>query len=438
MRDTWAIFSKTPLRKKEEKAMGKKRTEKAITVVHPVCCGLDVHKKVISACLLITDKHGNEYADVQEFETFTDSLIELRKWLLKNKCPVVALESTGIYWRPIHNILEDHVQVVLVNPRHVKNLPGHKTDIEDSRWLASLLKHGLVKGSFIPPKEIRKWRDHTRLRVKHVRTANSYKQRTQKLLESANIKIDSVLSDLFGVSGRRLLKLLAQGNKPSLEDINQVVHGSVKGKSYELFRSIQGYFTAHHALLLRTNLETIEFHERQVALLDECLETMMAHIEPLIQELDKIPGIDKVAARAILAEIGISLDDFKSSGHLSAWAGLCPGNNESAGKRKTGRSPVKKHVLKTVLVEVAWAAIKKKNSFFKEKYYRLKSRTTPKKAIVAIAHKILKVVYHIVKHGVEYQELGAEYLHRQNEKATLRRLEKQAANLGLKLVPIEA
>jgi transposase len=234
------------------------------------------------------------------------------------------------------------------------------------------------------------------------------------------------------------LNLLAKGNKPSLEEINQVVHGSVKGKSYELFRSIQGYFTEHHALLLRTNLETIEFHERQVALLDECLETMMANIEPLIQELDKIPGIDKVSARAILAEIGISLDDFKSSGHLCAWAGLCPGNNESGGKRKTGRSPVKKHVLKTVLVEVAWAAIKKKNSFFKEKYYRLKLRTTPKKAIVAIAHKILKVVYHIVKHGVEYHELGADYLHRQNEKATLRRLEKQAANFGLKLVPIGA
>ena len=417
--------------------MGKKSTHNAITVVHPVCCGLDVHKKTISACLLTSDKQGNEYPTIRDFETFTDSLIELRKWLVKNKCPVVAIESTGVYWRPVHNILEDYVQVVLVNPRHVKNLPGHKTDIEDSRWLASLLKHGLLKGSFIPPKEVRKWRDHTRLRTKHVRTVTSYKQRTQKLLESANIKIDSVLSDLFGVSGRRLLNLLAHGSKPTLEDINQVVHGSVRGKCYELFRSIQGYFTEHHALLLQTNLETIEFHERQIKVLDERLETMMAGIEPLIQELDKIPGIDKVAARAILAEIGISLDDFKSGGHLCAWSGLCPGNNESAGKRKNGRSPVKKHVLKTVLVEVAWAAIKKKDSFFKEKYYRLKSRTTPKKAIVAIAHKILKVVYHIVKHGVEYRELGAKYLHRQNEKAILRRLEKQAANLGLKLVPVD-
>lgn len=418
--------------------MNQKKQIQTINVVNPVCCGLDIHKNAISACLIITDDKGKEEITIKEFETFTDSLIQLRDWLIQNNCPIVALESTGIYWRPVHNILEDYLQVVLVNARHVKNLPGRKTDISDSCWLAGLLKHGLLKGSFIPPKDIRQWRDLTRFRQKHVQNVGEYKQRTQKLLESANIKIDSVLSDLFGTSGYRLLKLLAEGTKISLKDINNVVHGSVKHKNKELLRSIQGHFTEHHAFLLNIHLETIKYHQNQIKIIDNRLKNMMTDIDLLIKQLDRIPGIDEVAARAILSEIGISLEEFKSSDNLSSWSGLCPGNNETAGKRKSGKSPVKKHVLKTIMVEVAWAAIKKKNSYYKDKYHRLKSRRGPKKAIIAIAHKILKVIYNIVKHGQEYEDLGSEYLAKKNQQARLNSLEKQAKIFGMKLVPIEA
>jgi len=422
--------------KKGDITMNQQNNTQTINVVNPVCCGLDVHKKVILACLIVTDAQGNEHITIREFSTFYNSLIKLRDWLIENDCPIVAMESTGIYWRPIHNILEDYIQVVLVNARHVKNLPGRKTDTSDSCWLAGLLKHGLLKGSFIPPKNIRTWRDLTRTRQKHVQNVGEYKQRTQKLLESANIKIDCVISDLFGASGTGLLNLLAEGKEISLEDINQVVHWSVRHKSEELLISIEGHFTEHHVFLLGAHLETIKFHQSQIKAIDERLKSMMTDIEPLIKELDRIPGIDEVAARAILAEIGISLDEFESSDNLCSWSGLCPGNNETAGKRKSGKSSVKKHLLKTIMVEVAWAAIKKKNSYYKEKYHRLKSRRGPKKAIIAIAHKILKVIYNIVKHGCEYQDLGEEYLNKINKQTKIRNLNKQAAALGMKLVPI--
>ncbi|MDZ7761326.1 MAG: IS110 family transposase [Desulfovermiculus sp.] len=418
--------------------MKTKKNQEVISVVHPVCCALDIHKKSISACLLTLDENGLEVEHLREFETYTDSILELKDWLNQYDCPIVAMESTGVYWKPVHNILEDVCEVVLVNARHVKNLPGKKTDVKDSRWLASLLKHGLLKGSFIPPKQIRQWRDLTRLRKKHVQTANSFKQRTQKFLESANIKLDSVLSDLFGVSGRCLLDRLAEGEIPSQEEIARIVHHSVRGKSYELFRSIQGFFTEHHVFLLRTNLEAIDFHTRMIERLDEQIKNMMTDMEPLIQALDQIPGINEVSARAILAEIGVSLDEFKTGTHLCSWSGLCPGNNQTRGKRKHGRSPVKKHVLKTTMVECAWAGIKKKGSYYKAKYHRLKSRLDSKKAIIAIAHKMLQAIYNIIKHGQEYKELGEEHILEQNKEAKIRNLHKQASKFGFKLVPVEA
>ena len=418
--------------------MKNKKNKEVISVVHPTCCALDVHKKSISACLLTLDEDGNEVEHLREFETYTDAILELKDWLIQYDCPIVAMESTGVYWKPVHNILEDQTQVILVNARHVKNLPGKKTDVKDSRWLASLLKHGLLKGSFIPPKQVRQWRDLTRLRKKHVQTANAYKQRTQKFLESANIKLDSVLSDLFGVSGRCLLDRLAAGEIPSQEEIARIVHHSVRGKSYELYRSIQGFFTAHHVVLLRMNLETIDFHTRMIERLDEQIKSMMTDIEPLIQALDQIPGINEVSARAILAEIGVSLDEFKTGDQLCAWSGLCPGNNQTGGKRKNGRSPVKKHVLKTTIVECAWAGTKKKGSYYKAKYHRLKSRLDSKKAIIAIAHKMLQAIYNIIKHGQEYKELGEEHILEQNRHAKILNLHKQAAYFGFKLVPIEA
>jgi transposase len=418
--------------------MNQDKTKQIISVVHPVCCGLDVHKKSISACLIFNDSSGQEHSIIQEFDTFSDSLIKLKEWLIEHSCPIVAMESTGIYWRPVHNILEEAVEVILVNARHVKNVPGRKTDIADSRWLAGLLRHGLIKGSFIPPKHVREWRDITRCRQKHVQTLNDYKRRVHKLFESANIKIDSVLSDLFGATGRRLIALLADPEAEiTLEDVKKAAHSRVRHKVPELFRSIQGHFTAHHAFMLRSLLRTISHHEQEIETLDCRLKELMSEHTPILEELDRIPGINEITARSVLAEIGPSLDAFPSCSHLTSWAGLCPGNNESAGKRKGGRSPVKKHHLKTILVEAAWAATRKKDSYYKEKFHRLKSRRGPKKAIVAIAHRLLKAIYHVIKFGTAFRDLGAQYLQQRAQAATLRYLRKQASILGMKLVPTE-
>jgi len=416
--------------------MTQKNNSKVIGVMHPICCGLDVHKESISACVIFSDKDGVDQFAVEEFGTFTDELTRLRSWLLDHKCPVVAMESTGIYWRPVHNVLEGSFQIVLVNARDIKNVPGRKTDIGDSKWLAGLLRHGLLKGSFIPPQAVRQWRDLTRLRKKYVQTVGDYRKRTHKLFESANIKIDSVVSDLFGVTGRNLMQLLIKEGAPlTLSDIESCVRGKLKGKETELFRSIQGFFTGHHRVLLKTILETITGLESQIAALDRQIRSDMAEHQLLLDRMKKAPGISDVSSCDILAEIGPTLDTFKTDTALVSWSGLCPGNNESAGKRKSGRSHVRKHHLKTIMIEVAWAAIKKKGSYFKDKYYRLKARRGAKKAIVAIAHRILLGIYHVIKDGVEFRDLGEDYLKHRNQSRKILNLRKQAQSFGYDLVP---
>jgi len=406
-----------------------------IRIVHPICCGLDVHKESVSACIIFPDDKGEEQYDVKVFGTFTDDLMRLRDWLAAHNCPVVAMESTGVYWRPVHNVLEDSVQVVLVNARDMHNVPGRKTDIGDSRWIAGLLRHGLLKSSFIPPQDVRQWRDLTRLRKKYVHTVGDYRKRTHKLFESANIKIDSVVSDLFGVTGRNLMQLLVADRKLTLSDIQTCVRGKLKGKEAELFRSIQGFFTDHHRFVLKMILETIATLEAQIEALDLQIRCAMKEHETLLDRMKQAPGIADVASREILAEIGPTLDSFRKDTALVAWSGLCPGNNESAGKRKSGKSPVRKHHLKTIMIEVAWAAIKKKDSYFKDKYYRLKARRGAKRAIVAIAHRILLGIYHVIKDGADFRDLGGDYLTLRNKSQKVFHLRKQALAMGFDLVP---
>jgi transposase len=416
--------------------MTRRDNSKIIGIVHPICCGLDVHKESISACVIFSDKEGVDQYAVEEFGTFTDELMRLRSWLLKHDCPVVAMESTGIYWRPVHNVLEGSFQIVLVNARDIKNVPGRKTDIGDSKWLAGLLRHGLLKSSFIPPQAVRQWRDLTRLRKKYVQTAGDYRKRTHKLFESANIKIDSVVSDLFGVTGRNLMQLLIKEGEPlKLSDIESCVRGKLRGKEMELFRSIQGFFTGHHRVILKTILETITGLESQIAALDRQIRSNMSEHKPMLDRMKKAPGISDVSSCDILAEIGPTLDTFPTDTSLVSWSGLCPGNNESAGKRKSGRSHVRKHHLKTIMIEVAWAAIKKKGSYFKDKYYRLKARRGAKKAIVAIAHRILLGIYHVIKDGVDFRDLGEDYLNLRSKSRKVMSLRKQARALGFDLVP---
>ena len=407
-----------------------------VSVVHPICCGLDVHKEKISACLIMSDIVDGQRVEVEEFGTFTSDLIRMRTWLTEHECPIVAMESTGIYWRPVHNVLEGYMEVILVNARHIKNVPGRKTDISDSKWLAGLLRHGLLKGSFIPPKEVREWRDLTRLRRSYVETLGDYKRRTHKLFESANIKIDSVVSDLFGATGRNLMKLLREDTgEISLKEVESCLRGKLRGKGEELLRSIQGFFTEHHRYLLSCLLRTVEGLEREIEAINDRLRKVMESREPLLKKMMEVTGISEVSARAILAEIGPSMEPFRSDAALASWSGLCPGNNESAGKRHSGRSPVRKHHLKTIMTEVAWAAIKAKGSYYREKYYRLKARRGARRAIIAIAHRQLKAIYHIIRDGVSFKDLGEEFLNRRiGTVQKIKKIAEQAQKLGYRLV----
>ena len=419
--------------------MTTKKNSTILSVVHPICCGLDVHKKEIVATLLFNDAQGKEVARTRTFGTFTDDLESLRDWLLKHKCPVVAMESTGIYWRCVHNILESHVEVILVNARHIKNVPGRKTDIEDSKWLAGLLRHGLVRGSFIPCKEVRQWRELSRLRRKNRDTLSDYKRRVHKLFESANIKIDSVVSDLFGVTGRNLIAMLMlSGKEITIEDIKECAMGSLRKKVEELHRSIQGFFEQHHRFQLISLMRIITVIEKENEAIDARMRELMWEYRELIERMDEVPGINELSAQYILSELGPELDNFANAASLASWAGLCPGNNESAGKRYSGRSPVRKHHLKTILIEVAWAAVKKKGTYYRDKYWRLRYRLGPKKAIVAIAHRIIKALYFIIKKGQRYKELGDQYLSQKSKAYKLWKLRREAKELGFKLVLIEA
>jgi len=418
--------------------MTKAKDNTVLSVIHPICCGLDVHKEVVVATLLTSDVNGNERSKTRAFGTFTDDLETLRDWLLKHKCPVVAMESTGIYWRCIHNVLEGHVDVILVNARHIKNLPGRKTDIEDSKWLAGLLRHGLVRGSFIPPKEVRQWRELSRLRRKNRDTLSDYKRRVHKLFESANIKIGSVVSDLFGVTGRNLIAILMiEGKEITIDDIRECARGSLQKKDEELHRSIRGFFEEHHRFLLINLMRTITVLEDENEAIDFRMRELMYEHRELIDRMDEVPGINELSAQYILSELGTKLDEFPNASSLASWAGLCPGNNESAGKRYSGRSPVRKHHLKTIMIEVAWAAVKKKGTYYHDKYWRLRYRLGPKKAIIAIAHRIIKALYFIIKKGERYKELGDQYLLQKTKTNKLWRLKQEAKKLGFELVAIQ-
>jgi len=416
----------------------KKENISSISVVHPVCCGLDVHKDTICACLLWSDAEGKEQQEVAEFGTFTTHLINLKEWLFAHECPIVAMESTGQYWTPVHNVLEHQFHVLLVNPKHMKNVPGRKTDASDSKWIASLLRHGLLRGGFIPPKFQRQWRDLTRMRKSFVRNLGDFKRRVHKLFQSANIKIDSVATNLFGVTGRNLMKLLVENTEPlSLSQVQRCLMGKLKAKAFELHESIQGHFEDHHRHLLSVLLRTIEHLEDQIDSLDDSIQKMMADHKDLIEQLKEIPGVSDVAAYSLLSEIGPTLEAFQTPAALASWCGLCPGNNQSAGKKRSGKNRVRKNHLKQIMIEIAWPAIKKKGSYFKSKYYALKARLGPKKAIVAVAHRLLVAIYHVIKYRHPFKDLGEHYLLNLNRNSKLKYLKKQAILLGYELVPKE-
>jgi transposase len=420
--------------------MAKKDDTKIVQVLHPICCGLDVHKETVAACLIMQTDTG-EQIEQREFCTFTRDLRGLKEWLLQNECPVVAIESTGVYWRPIYNVLEGSVQVVLVNPRHTKHLPGRKTDISDSKWLAGLLRHGLVRGSFIPHEEVRQWRDWCRQRKVLVDAVGDFKRRVHKLLEMANIKIGSVLSDVFGATGQNLMHILLSGQPITLSDVENCLRGSLRGKdqeqkAWQLYDAIRGYFADHHREVLKSLFKIIDALENEIALIEARLSRLFAPYNDLIERLDAVPGIAYVAAWAIVAEVGPTLASFGTVEAFCSWCGVVPGNNESAGKRKSGKSPVHKKMIKTVLVEVAWAAIKTNHSYYRDKYFRLKARLGSKKAIVAVAHRIAKALFHIIKHGAQFKDLGEDYLSLLHSHKRYAYLCREAKVIGYQLIPL--
>ena len=344
------------------------------------------------------------------------------------------MESTGIYWRPVHNVLEDAFDIVLVNARHMKNVPGRKTDVCDSQWIAELLRHGLLNSSFIPPKYVRQWRDLSRLKKKQISVLSSYKNRVHKLFETANIKIDSVVSDLFGVTGRNLIDLLLSKQAIDFKAVKSCTRGKLKPKVKELYRSIKGFFTDHHRFVLESLMRTIFSLEQEIELIHARLQELCSDKKDIIDRLIEIPGVQESSAFAIMSETGDTLETFESSGALCSWAGVCPGNNQSAGKRKTGKIHVRGQLLKSILIEVAWAAVKKKGSFYKEKYHRLRLRRGPKKAIVAIAHKILKAIFDIIHNGNHYKEPGLMHFAKKKEQS-LSKLIRQLEKHGMKAIP---
>jgi transposase len=367
--------------------------------------GMDVHKETI----VVTIQGKGIKTETKSFRTFTSSLKKLREWLKQHGITHLAMESTGVYWKPVFNVLGDDFMIILVNARHVKNVPGHKTDKQDSKWLAKLLLSGLLKGSFIPGKEIRDLRDLVRTKTQLTGEISSAKNRFIKFMESANIKLSSVLTDVFCVTGQKIIAEILDGDyKP--ERLLYHVHGRVKASRQDIIEALTGNLDEHYRFMMKIMLEHIANIENVIAKIDAQIMQKTEDHKEILELLETIPGVGRDGAICIVAEIGTNMEAFASHKHLASWAGMCPGNNESAGKNKSGRITYGNAFLRTFLVQMAWAAARTKNTYLSSKYKSLVGRRGKKKAVIAVGHKILIAAYFIMKNKVGYNELGEEYL----------------------------
>lgn len=371
-------------------------------VKYPVCCGCDVHKSVLVACLRRDFGGGKTQKETRSFATTLPALKEFAAWLAQEKCPIVAMESTGVYWRSIYHVLHGSVEIVVGNPRDMTRRPGKKTDKIDADWISELLAHGLIAPSFIPAPEISALRDLTRLRVTLVQTRSQAKNRVHKILEDTNIKLSTVASDLFGVSGRKMLKALTEGECDP-KRLARLALGTLKKKIPQLEVALQGNLTAHHAAIIQMSLDQVDLLDRQIEDVDERIAALAKPHVLQLDQLASIPGVDEIAARAIIGEIGPDMSRFQSDKRLASWAGLCPGNNESAGKRHSGKTRRGNRWLRRVLSQCAWAA-RKTDSFLGRTFRSLQARIGGKKAALAVAHKIVVVAYHLLSNGNRYDE----------------------------------
>jgi transposase len=403
-------------------------------VVHERCAGLDVHKKSVTACRIIPAAGGGWQKERRRFGTMTDELLKLADWLRAGQVTAAAMESTGVYWKPVFNILESEFEVYLVNARHIKYVPGRKSDISDAQWIGELLQHGLLKAIYIPEAPQRDLRDLIRYRTSLIRERTREINRVQKVLEDANVKLASVATNVMGVSGRQMLEAIIAGEEDP-EALAELAKGRLRAKIPELERALSGRTRASHRLLLRLHLEHIDDLNSKIENLNEEIERLMLPFDEDEKRncLDAIPGVGLGVAQVILAELGVDMSRFPSAAHAASWAGLAPGKNESAGKNRSGKiTPGNRH-LKSALVQAAHAASRTKDNYLAAQFRRLAARRGKKRAAIAVAHSILVIAYHMLRDGTEYRELGGDYFDKRNKAQLQRNLVKRLEGLGLQV-----
>jgi transposase len=408
---------------------GTTETEGTMDVLYPRCAGIDVHKDTVVACVRVV-ANGAAKSEVRTFDTTTPGLLALSAWLADSGCTHVAMEATGVYWKPVWHILADgDVTLILANAAHVKNVPGRKTDVADAVWLADLLAHGLIRASFVPETPMQEMRALLRTRKQLVREQASHVQRIQKTLEDANLKLASVLSQIMGMSGRAILQALIDGEDDP-DKLLTLVQRGVKAPPERLRAALQGRITERHRFLLRLHLRHVDALDTAIAEIDAEVNRDLDPFRQAVRQLRTIPGVSDLTAQVIISEIGTDMGRFPTAGHLISWAGLCPRNDESAGKRRSTRLRKGAPWLKTTLVQCAWAASRKKLSYLQAQFQRLRHRRGPKKAICAVAASILTAVYHMLRDGTFYHDLGANHFDRGTAEARANRLVRRIANLG--------
>lgn len=397
-------------------------------VVYERCCGMDVHKDIIVACIISGEKR-----EIRSYATVTEALIELVDWLKEEGCQAAAMESTGPYWKPIYNLLElEGMDVLVVNAQHIKAVPGRKTDVKDSEWIADLLRHGLLKGSYIPNRDQRELRELIRYRRSIIEERARELNRVQKILEGANIKLSSVVSRIDGVSSRAMIESLIDG-KEDVNAIASLARGRMKGKTEDLQKALRGLMGSHQRMILEEMLRHIDYLDATICRLDEEVKERMRPFESEVVNLDAIAGVGERSAQTIIAEIGTDMSVFPTENHLASWAGMCPGNNESAGKKKSGKTRRGSKSLRSTLVECAKAASRSKSSYLSAQYSRIAARRGRNRACVAVGHTILIIAYHLLKDKSEYKDLGADYFDKRRKQDVVRRAVKRLEALGLKV-----
>jgi transposase len=401
-------------------------------IIHKNVAGLDVHKKVIVAAIIVQQADGTWLQAKRNFGTMTADLLELSDWLMAQGVTHVAMESTGEFWKPVFNILENNFEVIVVNAQHISKVPGRKTDQTDAEWIAELMQYGLLKASFIPPLGQRELRELTRYRSSFVKERSTLVNRVQKVLESANIKLASVATDVMGVSGRAMLEAIIQA-QATPEQMAELAKGRMRDKREQLTKALEGRVKAHHRFVLTELLCQIDSLDETIARFDREIEDYCRPFEEAVQLLDTIPGVGRQAAEIIVSEIGVDMSRFPSADHLAAWAGVAPGNNESAGKRRSGRTRKGNRSLGAALNQAAHAAAHTKNTYLAAQYHRLAGRRGKKKAIIAVEHSILVIAYHLIQRHEPYHDLGGDYFDRRRPELTAKRLVKRLEHLGFQV-----